>query len=185
MCLGILVTIALTQVLRPSPRDAALFAVVAAVLVVDRIRPVRLAVLPFPRAAVVVVLGLAIWPALALGERYGAVDVVLLSAVGIAAFLVTWRREDDLDAAILRLPDARRAAVGRAARGWAAVVVCLGLWELTAFTVIRRSAPGGDVPPSISDVLSPVFDSAAGRAVLVGAWLLAGYALLRRAGERR
>lgn len=181
--LAILVVIAVVQVLRAAPLDAAVFAVVALALAVDVLhvlpepRALRVPLPPLLAAALVAVAVIAVAP------RHGVVTGVVVVAVGATALALAWpdppAREHGRDA-----DGVQRRRLVRGAILWAVVVVALCLWELSSFLLGRATAATKLTHPAVSDLLDPLLDSGWGRAVFGALWLLGGIVLIR-AGRRR
>ncbi len=181
--IAILAAIAVVQVIRGQPFDAAIFGVGTVVLVVDatgavaprRKRPsIRLSV--FIAAAAVIAAVLAVVP------RHGLVAGIAVGAVGVAAVPLAWllppRRDRDDE------PDLRRVRVRRAAIGWASVALVMCLVELWSFLMGRLTTQAKGEHPAISELLDPLLNDPIGRLVFAAAWHGLGILLVTR-GRRR
>src|SRR5699024_4490631 len=129
--------------MRPSMRDAAIFAVPALALLIDAVRPLpALPSLPPARSRVGLGALLVAAAVLVLTPRYGNADMLALILLGLAAGTTAWGSTDRLSAAWSQIHAARRRPVRRAGIAWAVVVVTLALWELSAFLLGVATPPG-------------------------------------------
>jgi hypothetical protein len=112
---------------------------------------------------------------MAVAPLYGAVDAVVVVGLGVLLLPVVWadRPPGPRDA-----PSGRR--VRRAAVAWSTVIVAGCAWEIAAFFLSRISPAAAQQFPPLSDLIVPLLESPVTRAFLVAAWLIGGYALLRR-----
>jgi hypothetical protein len=174
----IIAIIAVVQVVRDAPVDAAVFGLVAVALAIDaagvvpsrfRLRPPLWLAIAVPVAAGV---------ALVLAPRHGVLAGVVVGAIGIGAVALAWSDPPPVS----RQPDRRR--VVRASIAWAAVAIATCLWELTSFLVGRPTETTKLDHPALSDLIDPALDGMAGYVVFIVLWLAAGVALLRRGRAR-
>jgi len=176
------VLIVITQAMRPSLRDAVIFAVPALALLIDALHPLpALPSLPPARSRAGLAALLIAAAVLVLTPRYGNADMLALLLLGLAAGTTAWGSTDRLTIAWSQLPAARRRPVRRAGLAWAVVLVTLALWELSAFLIGVTTPAGTVTPPSVSSALDPYFADFTSRAVLVGLWVAGGAYLLHRA----
>lgn len=187
VCLVVLALIVVSQLIRPSPRDAAIFTGLFAITLLG-----ALGALPLPRfrlpeshrgivvAESVLAVGLiAAGLALVIAPRSGPVDFGVVAALGVVAAPLVWGRRDDLAAALDVVPDGERVPLSRAGLAWAALAATLGLWELGAFLLGFTRTP--DPPPAVSDLVDPLMNGPLTRAAVVVVWLLVGRELTRLA----
>src|SRR5699024_10833896 len=124
----VLVLIVMTQAMRPSMRDAAIFVLPALALLIDAVRPLpALPSLPPARSRVGLAALLLAAAVLVLTPRYGNADMLALILLGLAAGTTAWGSTDRLTAAWSQLPPTRRRPVRRAGIAWAIVLVTLAL----------------------------------------------------------
>jgi len=186
---AVLALTAAFHALRGAPVDAALYAAVAALLVLDQLGWLRVPLRLGPdrgTASRRVVAGvLIVVAALALGATplYGPADAAVVVGIGVLLLPVAWAERDGASGE--RPPDpVTRRALRRAAVLWASVIAAGCLWEVAAF-VLGRTLPGQEQDfPALSDLVDPVLAWPPARAVLVALWLLGGYALIRRGWRR-
>src|SRR5699024_3493078 len=110
----VLVLIVITQAMRPSMRDAAIFVLPALALLIDAVRPLpALPSLPPARSRVGLAALLLAAAVLVLTPRYGNADMLALILLGLAAGTTAWGSTDRLTAAWSQLPPTRRRPVRR------------------------------------------------------------------------
>jgi hypothetical protein len=183
---GILVVTAVFHVVRGAPVDAAIFAVGAALLVLDQLRwlsvPLRLRA-ERDTASRRIVAGVLIAVAsvtLALTPLYGGADTAIVVGLGALLLPVAWA-----DRGAAAVPGGmRRRALRRAAYLWSAVIAAGCLWEIAVFFLGRDLPDGEDRFPALSDLIDPLLAWPPARGLLVALWLLGGYALVRRGWRR-
>lgn len=186
---AVLAVTAAFHVVRGAPVDAAIYAVAAVLLVFDQLGWLRVPLRLNPdrdtlsRRLVAAVLIVVAALALGFSPLYGAADAAVVVGIGVLLLPVAWAdREPDR-------PDrpagpAERRALRRSAVLWSSVIAAGCLWEVAAF-FLGRSLPGGVQDfPALSDLVDPVLAWPPARALLVAAWLVGGYALLRRGRSR-
>lgn len=178
VCTAILLLAAAFHLYRGFPSQALLFAGAGFIVALD-----AAAVLPMPlsprtavpgrRVSMVLsIVGAAVLTVLPL---HGALEGVLVAAIGIVVFAGSWSAPE-------AVPAAFSAAYRRTALWWTGVALVLCLTELAADLLAAVS--GRDVDfPTMSDLLQPVMESPWWRTLLVLFWLLAGCALLRWTGR--
>ena len=111
--------------------------------------------------------------------RHGLVAGVVALLLGVLAVAIAWAPAP----APVPSPERRRPRL-RAAVLWAAVVVAASVWELATFIVGRIVPPVRPEFPSVSEIVDPLLDQPASRAVFVVVWLGLGGFLLTRARVR-
>lgn len=116
---------------------------------------------------------------LVLATRHGPVAGVVALLLGVLAVVIAWSPAPSPEPS----PE-RRGARRRAAVLWAAVVVAASLWQLATFVVGRIAPPVRPEFPSVSEIVDPLLDQPAGRAVFVAVWFGLGGFLLTRARVR-
>ncbi|MCX7522257.1 hypothetical protein OSC27_08200 [Microbacterium sp. STN6] len=131
-------------------------------------------------APVAVVAGLV----LVFAPRYSPADAVTLAALGVASLVLVWPEPaglptDDGTGVAEQALDTRRS-VRRTGVLWSIVGVAGCLWELSAYFLGLPSATAEFAHPPLSDIVGPLLDSVAGRALCVAVWFIGGFALLRR-----
>lgn len=105
---------------------------------------------------------------------------VVVGAIGVAAFPFAWG-----GGSRARSPEGGPSRVAkRTTVIWASLLVLLCVWELSAFALGEPSAAASDAHPTISSLLEPQLTAEPVRAILIGAWIAGGAALLRRAVRR-
>lgn len=194
----VLVAVGAVQAVRAQWVDAALFLAVATALALDavgvidglrrrvgarsatldaaagvRTTPGRLA-----RTAAWAVLVLAA-VVLVAATRHGPVAGLVAIVLGVLAVAIAWTPAPP---SVPNPP--RRGARRRAAVLWASVVVAAAVWELATFIGGRIAPPVRPEFPSVSEIVDPLLDQPAGRAVFVAVWLGLGGFLLTRARVR-
>lgn len=80
---------------------------------------------------------------------------------------------------VVRRPP-RDAPLRRTEIGWAALLVLLCLWEVTAFFLATPGPAAATEHPTISALVTPVVESDVGRVAFTAVWLFAGGTLLLR-----
>jgi len=174
--LGIIATV---QLVREVPVDAAVFAIAAAVLLLDAagLLPATPARRRIPRT-VLLGAGLVGAALLALAPRHGVAAGVLVAGMGIAVAALAW--PDPPAPEPLRDPRPLR----RAMAAWGPVVVVLGLSQLASWLLGRPTAETKLAHPAVSELLDPLLDHPLGQALFAAAWVAAGIGLLTRGGPR-
>jgi hypothetical protein len=177
--IAIPVIIAIVQLVRDAPLDAAVFGVVAVLLALDvtGVLP-EVPVARVPLAPLLAV-GVVVAVVLVLAPRHGVVATVAVSAVGVAAGVLAWARPPERTTA--RVAD--RVRLVRGATVWAVVAVTLCLWELSSFLLGRDDEAAKLAHPAVSDLLDPLIDTWWGRVAFVVLWVVAGSGFIR-AGRR-
>lgn len=177
------------QFWRGATIDGVVFAAITVGLVIERgVRMRRAAWIPpapastapprTPRLTIVVGAAIAAGLVIALGPRTGPVSILVVTALGVAAVALVWRREPEPSP---RTPQAHR----RSRRVWATIAVALCVWEAAAY-VLSVSVPQGWIGfPTVSLLLEPAVDNGWTRAVLIAAWLSAGVWLVAGLPARR
>jgi hypothetical protein len=175
--IAILVLTGAFQVYRQAFADAAVFILLAAVLVVGETgilsrldsRTIRL-------RRIVIAIALAIDAiVLIFTPRHGYADGIVLAVTGALVFIVAWPNERTTDQA--KQPWSPRLT--RAALAWTIVGVAFCIWELAMY-FLGYGAEGRTDFPALSDILDPILDNPVGRVIGVAAWLAGGVALMRR-----
>lgn len=175
----ILAAIAVVQIIRSQPVDAAIFGAGAIALIAD-----TTSVLPAGRekpsipVTLLIAVGAVAVAVLALVPRHGLVAGIVVGAIGVVAVPIAWllppRRAAREGEAL------RRVRVRRAAIGWACVALLMCLVELWSFLMGRLTTQAKDEHPAISELLDPVLETPVGRIVFVAAWLGIGALLITR-----
>lgn len=187
VCMGVVALILVAQFMRPSLRDAAIFGGLLIGMLVGTCLRLPMPRLPLPASHVAVVavesvgavLLIGAGLALVLTPRFGVVDTVVVTGLGVIAGLFVWGRRDDLDTARNDVPAEQREPLHRAALAWTLLVILLGAWELVAF--LSGHVPTAQPLPAISDLVNPLIDEPLTRAAVVVIWLVAGRGLARMA----
>lgn len=189
---GILFLTGFFHLIRGAPLDGGIFLAAGAALTADAWgllgAPVTSRRVAF-RAAVPI--GLFAGVVLVSAPRYGAVDAITVSALGMLLLPAIWPQTS---AASLNVVDAdlheeaaddepRVTALRRSGVLWASIGVVGCLWEVLAYFLGLPSAAAEYAHPPLSDLVGPLMDGTAGRLVCVTMWLAGGYALLRRGGR--
>jgi hypothetical protein len=104
--------------------------------------------------------------------RYSWPATIAVVAAGAAVVARGWRGP------VRPRPSPELPAAGTAL--WAGVLVAGGLWELLALLQQPDLTTGSYAHPTISTLTGPLLATAGGRALLLGAWLVLGWALMRR-----
>ena len=116
---------------------------------------------------------------LVVATRHGFVAGVFALLFGVLAVVIAWAPATSPPPS----PE-RRTARRRAALLWVSVVVAASVWELSTFIVGRIVPSVRPDFPSLSEIVDPLLDQPAGRAVFVVVWLGLGGFLLTRARAR-
>lgn len=182
---SILGLIIIVGVIRRAWSDVGFFTLALALAGVQTVRPVRPAhAIRSPGPPPALVLAYAGCAGLLLvAPRFSVFSGILVCLIGVGAVLVAglggWAgATDDGD------PRPRGTAprpLRRAALCWSAIIVAVGLWELTAYLTGRFGLLPDGTMPSISDLLDPLLDEPLGQVIFVLAWLALGARLLMRA----
>jgi hypothetical protein len=132
-----------------------------------------------------VVLGGLVYAALvATFARYSWPATVAVEAPAVTAVAVVWRRPLEGQPAPPRLTHAGAAV-------WGAVLVALGLWELSALLLQPSLTTDSYEHPTLSVLMDPLLAGHLGRSVFLWLWLTSGWYLLGlvpaapRTGEAR
>ena len=177
------------QFWRGAPIDGAIFAVLTAGLIIERVVRMRRPAAPdavapptrspsTPRLPLVVGAALAAGLALVLAPRTGPVSIALVVAIGLAAVALVWHRGPGARAST---PESRR----RSRMAWGSVGIALCLWEAAAY-ILSVIVPRGWIGfPTVSLLLEPAVDFDPSRALLAAAWLAVGVWLVADAAARR
>jgi len=175
--IAILLITGTVQFVRDAPWDGVIFLTVAAVLVVDVVRPMPS--WPRPRAAQALVVWLVVAASgllLVLMPRHGLGEGLVAVAVGLTALLFAW--PDRPAAAGTGAGSASPRAIRRTAVLWSVTALAVCVWELTSF-VLGRTMPGGVIEhPAVSDLINPLLDLNWGHAVFAAGWLAFGALLV-------
>jgi hypothetical protein len=120
---------------------------------------------------------------LVLAPRFGGVAGVAVVAVGVGTVAYAWpdRPPDDSAAEDLTTWNERTT---HTATAWAAAWIAGCLWELAMFLLGGRTPDAGEEYPAVTDLVNPVVDNSAGKALFVVVWLAAGVWLLGRVDRR-
>lgn len=189
---GILLLTGSFHFIRGAPFDGGLFLAAAVALTVDACgllgKPVTSRRLTLRMA---VPIGLLAGVVLVAAPRYGAVDAVAVSALGLLLLPAIWPQTSSALQNTLgtdlhentAADEAHVAALRRSGVLWACVGVVGCLWEVLAYFLGLPSAAAEHAHPPLSDLVGPLMDATAGRIVCVSVWLVGGYALLRRGGR--
>ena len=177
----VLVLTATFHFIRGAPVDAWIYLGGAAVVGLDALGWLRIPLRPrsddpgFSRRVLAFTLIAVASLVLAIAPLYGAVDTAVVVGLGLLLLPVVWadRPPGPRDA-----PSAQQ--LRRAAVAWSIVIVAGCAWEIATFFLSRISPAAEQQFPPLSDLIDPLFVSPVTRALLVAAWLLGGYALLRR-----
>jgi hypothetical protein len=110
--------------------------------------------------------------------RHGILAGAVAFVLGVVAVVVAWA-----PSTATPIPS-RRPARRRAALLWVTVVVAASVWELATFVTGRLVPVVRPEFPSVSEIVDPLLDQPAGRAVFVAAWFALGAFLLTRARTR-
>lgn len=177
----VLVLTATFHFIRGAPVDAWIYLGGAAVVGLDALGWLRIPLRPrsygpgFSRRVLAFTLIGVASLVMAATPLYGAVDAVVVVGLGVLLLPVVWadRVPGPRDA-----PSSRR--VRRAAVAWSIVIVAGCAWEIAAFFLSRISPAAEQQFPPLSDLIDPLLATPVTRALLVAAWFIGGYALLRR-----
>ena len=178
----VLSTMAGFQAWRGAFVDAALFFLIAGMLIVDRLTGGRIRLInrpmDSPRWVVVAITG-ALGISLVVAPRHGWVDLVTMVLIGVTVLVLAWNPRPKSNFRGAR-------AIKRSALVWSLWAVALCAWEATAFILSVTTPNGGANFPTISILLDPVVESIPGRILFVGLWLAGGLSLIgffRRRGN--
>lgn len=189
---------AVFQFWRGAPIDGVIFAVIALLVIVERVlrtrRPASPAaaipplavgadatpVRPADRRRLVVVLVIALVAGIVIvvAPRTGPVSISLVAALGVGALALVWNHAPRASA---RTPHSRH----RSHIAWASLGIALCVWEAVAY-VLSVVVPRGWIGfPTVSLLLEPAVDFDPSRALLTVAWLATGVWLVAVTVTRR
>lgn len=178
---------AVFQFWRGAPIDGVIFALIAAIVIVERVartrRPPSPAAAgdpdvaaaegtparPTDRCRLVIVLAIAVAAGIVIvvAPRTGAVSISLVAALGVGALALVWNHAPRPTA---RTPHSRH----RTRIAWASLGITLCVWEALAY-ILSVVVPRGWIGfPTVSLLLEPAVDFDPTRALLTVIWLAAG-----------
>jgi hypothetical protein len=180
---------------RGAPIDAAIFFFVGVAVATDAVvrhPSTRHIAAPRPSRLSLLLVGALVGAALIVAPVHAGLDLVVVTAVGIALVPLVWptpggggalargsAREVSRARPVLRTA-VRRSAVRRSAVLWGAIVVVTCCWELGVYLAGRSSEAAAYAFPPLSDLIEPLIAGPVGRTVFVLLWVGAGIGLLRR-----
>lgn len=175
--LGILITIAIVQLVRQQWGDAVIFAIAGLVLAAEACGWLaKLDRLPAPTRTVVGIGAAAAAAGLVIAPRHSAVAGAVMIATGIAAMAAVW--------APPRTTTTQRRPWSRPLRllawSWAVAWIVACLWEIVEVTLGATTPGGRAAHPALSDLLDAPVDQLLGKLLFVIAWVAAGLFLVRR-----